>query len=152
MSFEPITTQEQLDEIIGGRLQRAKEKAIEETKALFADYDTIKTRNEELEKDAKDKEAKLIDLTDKNSQLDARVKKYEIDSVKTKITLETGLPIEFADRLTGTTEDEIRKDASLIAGLLKPSNKAPIGAAENPIGGNDSNKGLREMLGNLKGE
>lgn len=153
MSFEPITTQEQLDEILGGRLSRAKEKAIAETEAKYADYTDLKTKAETLEREAQDNLAKLNEAIEARASLEAKVHKYEMDSVKTRVTLEAGLPIEFADRLTGTTEEEIKHDATILAGLVKPvRDKAPIGSAEKPVGGNTTSDAFKEMLGSLKGE
>ena len=44
--FTPITSQEQLDQVIKGRIERAQAKAVER----FADYDEIKAKAAEYDK------------------------------------------------------------------------------------------------------
>lgn len=153
MTFESITSQEQLDEIIGGRVARAREKAIAETEAKFADYSDLKMRAEALENEAKDTQAKLKEALEARDALEAKARAHEINSVKMRIAHEAGLPLEFADRLTGSTEEEIKHDAQILAGFVKPQNKkAPIGSAEAPIGGDTISNGFKSMLEQMKGE
>lgn len=122
--FKVIETQEQLDAIIGERLSRAQ--SVFEKK--YADYispDDFKAQTEgfnaqiaELNKAIEEEKAKSVPLTEQIESLTKQVKKYETDSVKTRITAEYGLPYEFANRLTGESEDEIRKDAESLKGLV----------------------------------
>ena len=100
MSFEVIETQEQLDKVIGTRIERAKEAAKAEFQSKLDELDTLTTKLEEKEskitslseeletaKAAKTaNEAKIADLT-------AKVQKYEADSVKTRIARECGLSV-----------------------------------------------------------
>lgn len=101
--FTPITTQEQLDRIIGNRLEQERKK--------YADYEEIK--NSVGEKDKRIKE-----LEDKEKDLTGKLSKAETDSVKTRIAHETGLPFEVGSRLKGSTEEEIRKDAESLKSLF----------------------------------
>lgn len=140
--FKVIETQEQLDAIIGDRIQRAKDAAAKE----YADYSEIKAQNEDLVKQIADLNAQISAkdeaLTGSNKdieELSARVQKYETASVKTRIALENGIPYELADRLAGTTEDEIREDAKRFASFTKPKEVAPIGSPE-PIREGDARK------------
>lgn len=145
MSFTPIDTQEQLDAIIGERVRRAEKKAEEKAAEKYADYDDIKGKAEAYEKQIADLgeqikggETKLADLTKQNEELAGKVQKYETDSVKTKIALETGLPYQLAGKLSGDDEDAIREDAKRMAEFVaKPA--APMGALE-PDGSNDDPK------------
>ena len=71
--------------------------------------------------------------------LTSKVQAYETASVKTKVALEMGLPYQMADRLTGTDEESIRKDAEAMVGLIgaqKPV--APIGSNEPTITNNEA--------------
>lgn len=145
MSFTPIDTQEQLDAIIGERVRRAEKKAEEKAAEKYADYDDLKGKAEAYEKQIADLgeqikggETKLADLTRQNEELAGKVQKYETDSVKTKIALETGLPYQLAGKLSGDDEDAIREDAKRMAEFVaKPA--APMGALE-PDGSNDDPK------------
>lgn len=138
MAFTPIESQEQLDAIIADRIARAKESAVKE----FADYNDIKTANADYEKQiaqlteqVKGQSEKAEETAKTIADLEAKVGSYETASVKTRIAHETGLPYELADKLSGTTEDEIKADAEKMAKLFKSQPAAPMGAAE-PDSGN----------------
>lgn len=142
--FTPINTQEEFDAAIGSRLKREREsitKSITQKYAdegylspddaakLKADYDKqIGDLNSAIEAAAKKAAAYDKDIAEK----DAKIKKYETASVKARIAHETGLPYELAGRLSGETEDDIRKDAEL---LVKYVGKTQQGA--DPLGSNE---------------
>lgn len=158
--FTPITTQEALDEIITKRLARDR--------AKYADYDQIKAKLEELEA-ASGRTAELESslaqlqqqLTEANTAADgmkttiaeqeARIKRHETDSVKTKIAHEYGLPFEFASRLTGEDEKSIRADADALRRVIGKNNTAPLA---NPESGetNSVNAGYQSLLAQMRGE
>ena len=113
--FEPILTQEAFDTAISQRLRRERETVRKE----FADYDQTKTALADAQKKNGEHEATIAELQKK-------IQGYETDSVKTRIALEKGIPLELRDRLTGTTEEEIRADAeTLVKFLIKGEHKAP---------------------------
>lgn len=119
--FTPIETQEELDRIIGQRLEREKES----TAKKYGDYDDLKKQNKEYQKQVSDLSAELkkyeegsAETSSQISELEAKVKMYETDSVKTRIALEAGLPYGMARRLAGETEDEIREDAKSLVNLI----------------------------------
>lgn len=130
--FKVIETQEQLDAIIGERIQRAERKAEEK----YADYDEIKAQTETLNQQIADLtsqlKAKDEAITGNNTVIDelkAQIKDHETRSVKTRIAHEVGLPYQLADKLSGEDEDAIREDAKRMAEfIVKP--KTPIGGAE----------------------
>lgn len=130
--FKVIETQEQLDAIIGERIRRAESKAAEK----FADYDSLKTQNDELANQVAEltKQIKAKDETINGNKtivddLNAKIKDYETRSVKTRIAHEVGLPYQLADKLSGEDEESIRKDAEKLASFVKTP-AAPIGGAE----------------------
>ena len=131
--FKPIESQEQLDAVIGERIERAKRKAAEE---VHADYDKVKAANASLEqqvadltKQLKETDGALAGSKTTVEELTAKVKSYEVASVKTKIAHELGIPYQLADKLTGDDEEAIREDAKRMAEFVrKPA--APIGGAE----------------------
>ena len=113
--FEPILTQEAFDAAISQRIRRERETVRKE----FADYDQTKAALSEAQKKNEEHEASIAELQKK-------IQGYETDSVKTRIALEKGIPLELRDRLTGTTEEEIRADAdTLVKFLSKSEHKAP---------------------------
>lgn len=140
MDFTPINTQEEFDAAISERLKR-EQKKYEGYRSPYL-----------VEKMERDHQQKIDDLTHEKetavselqTQLDAanatiaehvatiadrdkQIAKYETDSVKTRIAIEEGLPVSFAERLTGTTEDEIRNDAKSVMATFGELNKpAPV--------------------------
>jgi seryl-tRNA synthetase len=131
---KPITTQEELDSLIGDRLKRERETISKK----YGDYDSIKSKSAELETAKADLQKQLAEATEKITNYDkeiadrdAKIKSYESHSVKQRIAHEVGLPFEVADRLSGETEDDIRKDAEVlykVFGKSKPT--APLGSTE----------------------
>ena len=151
----PILTQEQLDEIIGRRLREEKER----TERKYADYEALKTANAELtgklttlEEAATQSAKKQKETEDQIAQYQGKIAKYETDSAKTRIALSFGIPIEMASRLTGSTEDEIEKDAQSLAAFLRPKAKQPMAEAE-PLKGkeDDTHLAYKRMLKQMNG-
>lgn len=144
MAFEPITTQEQFDAAIAKRLEKAT-KAVEDK---FKDYDSLKTSNEDLQKQL---DTANETIKSKGAEIDgykAKVGILESSALKTKIALEKKLPYEFADRLSGEDEAALRADADKWAGYFSQNREVP------PLGGTETppKDGTRESLkGVLKG-
>ncbi len=120
--FKAIETQEALDAIIKSRLERNTRSVTEEVTKKFEGYlspDDVKKHTDQIEAlnaKLKESETKIADLTAKNSA-------YEAASVKAKIAQEAGLPLELASRLSGSTEEELKKDAQALAELVKPKHQ-----------------------------
>ena len=148
--FKIIETQEQLDAIIGERVKRAERRAEERAAEKYSDYDDLKTKAQTYEKQIADLseqikggETKQAEFTKQIEELTGKVHQYETASVKTKIALETGLPYQLADKLSGDDEDAIREDAKKLAEFVaKPA--APMGSME-PDGSNDNPKDVALM-------
>lgn len=98
MDFEPITTQERLDELLAA--ERAKFEGYASPENVAEYEKRIKTLT--------DKAAKLEKT---NAELDSANKAHELNALKNKVARESGLRYELADRLSGTTEEELRTDA-----------------------------------------
>lgn len=125
MPFTPINTQEEFDAAIGERLKRERETLEKKFEGYTSPDDlaklkgTYETKVSDLVKSLQEAKTK-IDGHDKTvEELNAKIKGYETDSAKTRIALEEGLSYEFAQRLTGNTEEEIRKDAQAFAAIMK---------------------------------
>ena len=148
--FKIIETQEQLDAIIGERVKRAERRAEERAAEKYSDYDDLKTKAQTYEKQIADLseqikggETKQAEFTKQIEELTGKVHQYETASVKTKIALETGLPYQLADKLSGDDEDAIRADAKRMAEFVKKP-AAPMGSME-PDGSNDNPKDVALM-------
>ena len=134
--FTPINTQAEFDAAIADRLAR-QQRALEEKYKGFVSAKDAEEAKAGFEKQIADLTKQLGDLkkageTDRSTiaQLQAKVKGYETDSVKTRIAHETGLPYSFASRLVGESEDEIRKDAEQLRSLIGSGQPAPLQSHE----------------------
>lgn len=110
MEFTPITTQEEFNEAIKDRLARERRVTAEK----YADYDELKgkisTYEEQISTFQQAEQQRADETAELQRQIDeltAKNKRYETDSVKTKVALELGLPAAMASRLTGEDEASI---------------------------------------------
>lgn len=128
--FKPITTQEEFDAAIKGRLSREKEK--------YGDYDQLKSRVAELEEEnvglKSTIEATNQSKADADKQLEDlqnQISGYEMANLKTRVALQHGLPYDLADRLQGNDEESFKADAERLAEYIKKSQSvAPVRDSE----------------------
>lgn len=151
--FKPIETQEELDNIIKGRLQREREtvtkryegyispddhnKALAEVNKSFDDYKKAHESDEQT----------IADLT-------AKVKAHETASLKSRIAHEVGLSYEWIGRITGEDEKSIRADAEALKALVGNGSKVVI-PTKNPESGenvNTKDNALKAVLNGIKKE
>lgn len=135
MEFKAIETQEELNRIIGERIQRVKD----QEKAKYADYDALKEKAEKYDAAVADYETQLKDLNEKVAghdqtvaELTAKAAKAETELLKTRIANESGIPYELAGRITGETEEDLRKDAEAFAKFVAPRQPAPPLSSREP--------------------
>ena len=137
--FNPINTQEELNNIIGERIRRERETVTKDFQAQISAKDTeikgFKTNLADLQK-------KLDEANEKVSGIQAledKIRGYERASVKNKVAREIGIPEELADRLAGETEEELRKDAEAVRKLIGQRATAPLAGGER-AGAMDASK------------
>lgn len=149
--FKVIETQEQLDSIIGERLSRDREAQAKKYEGYISpeDYQKKVTDYEDqikgLNKTIKDNEK----IAKEAEGYKAQIKKYETDSVKTRIAHEVGLPYEMAGRLKGETEDDIRKDAESLHKLVNAKSAPPL-KSDDPDNIDSTRAAMKNMLDDLK--
>lgn len=123
--FTPITTQAEFDAAIADRLSRQEKSLAERYKDALQPDDVSKLKSgyektiADLQKQIEDAGTKQAASDKQLTELNARIKGYESDSVKTRIALEMGLPYQMAGRLNGDTEEAIRKDAEVLQGMIR---------------------------------
>lgn len=142
--FTPINTQEEFDALIKDRIERAKES----TRKEYADYEDVKKKLCDKDAELSKMAERLTSLDAANKDLTAKLSASETDSAKTRIALENGLPFEFKDRLRGSTEDEIRADAQLLAKFF--ASQKPAAPLYNPDGGDGNANALKGLSDALK--
>lgn len=159
----PITTQEALDAYVQEQVNKAVQSRAARDAQKYEGYTSpndLKDLKEKYEKQIGDLNGALSAANEKAGQYDkdiaerdARIKGYETAAVKTRIAHEMGLPYELHGRLSGETEEEIRKDAEGLAKIIKAQSAPPMAAAEKPVSKQDSQTAaFKNMLQNLKGE
>lgn len=139
--FKVISTQEELDRVIGERLARQKEK--------YADYDDLKERNVALESEKVSLQEELDKATKARTELETRVSRYESDKLKTSVALRYGLPIDFAERLQGEDEESLQADAERLSGLFKSQSPTSILKDVEPTNVEDGDAMWRQVVKDL---
>ncbi len=122
-----ITTQEELDAVIGERLKREKESSAKKYSGWTSPEDLQKLTDDhqkELKKlqDALADTQKQIEEKDKTIAESAQ---YRTALDKTRAALAAGLDVKYADRLKGETVEEWQKDAEELAKDFAMSHSAP---------------------------
>ncbi|MEG1075257.1 MAG: DUF4355 domain-containing protein [Ruthenibacterium sp.] len=120
-TFIPITTQEQLD----AYLQK------------YADYDDLKSKAATYEKQIGTLQKAIEDSTKKQAESDktltelqAQRKQAETAALQMRIAHESGIPYELAARLSGETEDDLRKDAQTFSKFVGKTQTPPLQSSE----------------------
>jgi sRNA-binding protein len=114
--FSPITTQEDLDRVITGRLERERKK--------YADYDDLKAAKAELDKI---RESQKTDAEKQAEALKAQqtaLAAAKSEAALARAALKHGLSEEDLELITGGTPDEIEAKAAKLAARL--GNKSPL--------------------------
>ena len=152
--FQPITSQEQLNSIIGDRIKRAQESAEKKYEGYLS--------KEEVNKQIADYQKQIEEINAAHSQdsetiktLTAQVKSFETANLKSRIAYELGLPYGMSSRITGETEEEIRKDAQSLKDLIGTSKpQAPQATTEPRLSQSPEkameNAAYRQLLGSIK--
>lgn len=156
MEFTPITTQDEFDKAISERLKRERETLTKK----YADYEELKNKVADYEKQIGEYDRSLSEATEKIKDhertvgdLQSKVSKYETDSVKTRIAHEVGIPYELAARLSGDSEEAIRKDAEGLVKIMgNQSHKAPPLKSTEPALPDTKTAAFKSMLDSMKGE
>lgn len=150
--FQAITSQDQLNAIIGDRIKRAQEsvekkyadyispedhqKALADANKAFDDYKKAHEGDEQT----------IADLTAKN-------RAYETASLKSRIAHEVGLSYEWIGRINGEDEKSIRADAESIKKLVGSGSNTvlmPTKNAEADADYDESSAALKSVLNGIK--
>ncbi|MBQ9031859.1 MAG: DUF4355 domain-containing protein [Parasporobacterium sp.] len=155
MEFTPINTQEEFDSAIKDRLARQETKI----RGEYADYDALKkqsqsweTEKQSYEKTIADNKTAYEDLNTKYTEATGKIAQYETDALKTKVAIESGLPVAMFSYLKGTTEEEIRRSAEELGKFTKGGQAAPLADPEGDPPKDSKNAAMRKMLREMKGE
>ncbi len=143
-------TDEQIEKVL-----ESHGKTIKADKEKLVDYEELKTAKEGFEKQISDLSDQLTATSEKYANYDenieglnAKVKDYEVKNLKYKIANEAGIPLELANRLSGETEEDLKKDAETLKSFVPAKAPLPLKSTEKDV--DDENAPYRGMLNNLK--
>lgn len=145
--FTPITSQDELNRIIGERVKRAKPADYDDLKAKAAKLDEIETANQaEAEKAA----ARV-------AELEAELNNTRRDSMRLKIASEHGIndADDIALFLTGTDEETLTKQAKRLAERIADRKKSHVVPGEGKMtpasaGNSDEREFVRNLFDSAK--
>ncbi len=104
-------------------------KANHQAAATRVENKELKSQLEEATEKVAQFESQIKALTDEKADLVAKAEVGATELLKLQVTLAAGIPgehaAEFAGRLKGSTEEELKADAAKIADLFKASSKTP---------------------------
>jgi hypothetical protein len=133
--FKPIETQEAFDA------------AVADVKKQYEGWLSPEDYNAKTADLAKQLEANKTTIAD----LTAKAKAYESGALKMRIAHENGIPYELAGKLSGDTEEEIKKDAETLAKFVKNQQPQPLANTEHGhVDTNDEYAPYRELLARMK--
>lgn len=112
---EPRTfTQEEVDRIVGDRLQRER--------AKYADFDALKEKAAKFDEAEQAQKSELQKATERASALEAELntlkRAAEVRGIRDQVAKETGVP---ASLLTAETEEACKEQAEAIKAFANPS-------------------------------
>ena len=152
--FKVIESQEEFDARIKDRIERAKEKAIEDYKIeIKKTIDDLKSENSSLKNEVAGYKESLEEVKGKDETikgLNEKISAFERAEVKRNIALEYGLPLKLADKISGDDEDSMKKDAEDMAKYFSESKKSyepPLKSYENKV--DEKDQALKKLLDGL---
>lgn len=113
-------TQDEVNRIVADRLERDRKKYAQEAETAAA--------------------AHIAELQERDktiSELNTKIKNYELNAIRARVGAEAGIPAELLDRLKGETEGEIRQDAAGLARVIGRLKGAPPLASTEPTNVDD---------------
>lgn len=142
---EKTFSQAELNSIVSDRLNKEKEKyekAIAELNSKTAEYEKqIAVFTNQAKANAEKMELHAKEL----SERDAKIKGYEQAALKMRVAHEVGIPYELAGRLSGETEEDIKKDAESIKGYLGSYKTVPPLKDTEDASGNSLDQAFRTL-------
>ncbi len=138
-----------LEKEVIDQIMKEHGKAIQSAKPH--DYDEIKEENEKLKNTISELETAAEEYKGYKDQLaekDSLIKEYELKNLKYRVAVEAGIPIELASRLTGESEDELKRDAKMLSSFIARKQTLPLKDTEP----NKDDDPYKKLLSGLKGE
>lgn len=151
--FTAITSQEQLDAVIGDRLKRSEEKWAKKFEGYLSPEE-VNARTTDLERQLNDATNALDGINKKVAthekeiaERDSKIKGYEISAMKHRVANENGLSFDAVDFLQGDDEESIRASAEKFKSLVGKSHSTPEFKNEPDV--SNSNTSIKKLAQSL---
>ena len=153
--FQAITSQEQLDNVIGERLRRQKEQFEEKIK----EYEALKEENSKLQTELEQKNQFIEEnkketsmKTEDYENLEKELNTLKLQQLKQKIAINNGIPLDLANRLSGDNEETLLEDAKTLSQFINSNpTPQPLKSVEDK-NVNDEDMAYRQLLNQIQGE
>lgn len=152
--FVAITSQEQLDAVIGDRLKRSEEKWQKKYEGYISP-DDFNAKTSDLQKqltdatNALDGASKKIATHEKEiAERDSKIKGYEVSALKHRIAHDNGLSYDAVDFLQGEDEESIKASADKFKTLMGKSHSTPEFKNEPEVS-NSNNASIKKLAQSL---
>ena len=153
--FQAITSQEQLDNVIGERLRRQKEQFEEKIK----EYEALKEENSKLQTELEQKNQFIEEnkketsmRTEDYENLEKELSSLKLQQLKQKIAINNGIPLDLANRLSGEDEETLLEDAKTLSGFINSNpTPQPLKSVED-TNVNDEDMAYRQLLNQIQGD
>lgn len=144
--FSPITTQEEFDQAIKGRIARAEQSAEKRFMDTHADVFAKAKQFDAMEEANKSELQKAQDALQKaNEELEGYRRRDEIRAWQKEVSDETGVP---ADLLRGNTKEEMEAHAEQLKGFVNPTVPAApyVSGVGRPVNQATSDDPIRDIM------
>lgn len=153
--FQAITSQEQLDNVIGERLRRQKEQFEEKIK----EYESLKEENSKLQTELEQKNQFIEEnkketsmRTEDYENLEKELSSLKLQQLKQKIAINNGIPLDLANRLSGDNEETLLEDAKTLSQFINSNpTPQPLKSVED-TNINDEDMAYKQLLNQLQGD
>ena len=141
--FKPITSQDELNRIIGERVKRAKP----------ADYDDLKAKADRLDQIEQANKTEAEKTAERIAKLEQELNSTRATALRARVQAKHGISDEDAELfLTATDEDTLTKQAERLAqraaDRAKNGNRAPLqGRTPTASDGGDGREVARQLFG-----
>ncbi len=115
--FQPITSQEQLNALLGDRLARER--------AKFADYDELKAKATKFDQAEAASKTELEKAVEANEQLRSELDTLKAKQLRHDVAAAKGLHPDAAAHLVGATREELEASAESLAKLIGARKSQP---------------------------
>lgn len=153
--FRTIETQEEFDKAISDRLKRERETVEKKYEGYLSPEEATEKYKDYLSPEDVSKKYKGYISPEEDAEKEKKIKKYESDSVKTRIAHEMGFSYDAVGFLKGENEQEIKESAESLKALLgEKHHETPMFRTEPAGDGKEEaeKEAFKSMLADMKGE